>query len=383
MDSMYERLGVRPYINAAGHETRHGGSLMPPEVLAAMQGAAQRHVWLPELQAAAGRRVADVVGAPAALITSGAAGAILLAVAGCLTGTDGEKALALPRTPPGARNRVLVWRLPRPNYLYPATEAAGGVLVELGQPDAPVAPEAFGEAIRTGGGRVAAVLLMIHVLDERRDLTGGWEPFVGGVSRHANEAGVPVLVDAAAELPPRGLVRRLLDLGVAGVMVSGGKAIRGPQSSGVLAGRPDLIEAATLNNAPEQRIGRPLKVGKEELCGLVAAVERFWALDEGAQLAEWRRWCAEIAGAAAGRPGARGEVVEGVPGYGRPPVVAKALVHLRDEATAEAAAGFLREGEPGIQLFRRGAALLFNPMALLPGEAATVARRLGQVLSAA
>ena len=68
---MYERLGVRPYINAAGHETRHGGSLMPPEVLAAMQGAAQRHVWLPELQAAAGRRVADVVGAPAALITSG------------------------------------------------------------------------------------------------------------------------------------------------------------------------------------------------------------------------------------------------------------------------------------------------------------------------
>ena len=124
-------------------------------------------------------------------------------------------------------------------------------------------------------------------------------------------------------------------------------------------------------------------MGKEELCGLVAAVERFWALDEGAQLAEWRRWCAEIAGAAAERPGARGEVVEGVPGYGRPAVVAKALVHLPDEATAEEAAGFLREGEPGIQLFRRGASLLFNPMALLPGEAATVARRLRQVLGAA
>lgn len=353
---------------------------MPPEVLAAMHEAAQHHVWLPDLQAAAGRRVAAVVGAPAALITSGAAGAILLAVAGCLTGVDREKALVLPRTPPGARNQVLVWHMSRPNYLYPSTEAAGGVLVELGQPDQLITPEAFGEALSASRGRVAAVLLMIHVLDEQRQLTGGWEPFVRGVCQLASRAGVPVLVDAAAELPPRGLVRQLLDLGAAGVMVSGGKAIRGPQSSGFLAGRPDLVEAAAFNNAPEQRIGRPLKVGKEEICGLVAAVERFWSLDEAAQLAEWRSWCTEIAGAAASWDRARGEVVEGVPGYGRPPIAAKALVHVPDESIAEGVATRLREGEPGIRCFRRGSALLLNPMALLPGEAGVIARRLREVL---
>jgi L-seryl-tRNA(Ser) seleniumtransferase len=380
MGTLYERLGVRTYVNATGHETRSGGSLMPPEVLAAMHDAAQHHVWLPDLQAAAGHRVAEAVGAPAALVTSGAAGAILLAVAGCLTGIDREKALALPRTPPDRRNRVLVWRMARPNYLYPSAEAAGGVLVEVGQPDAPIAPEAFGEALAAEGHRAAAVLLMIHALDERRDLTGGWEPFVRGVCRYAGPAGVPVLVDAAAELPPRGLVRHLLDLDAAGVMLSGGKAIRGPQSTGILAGRPDLVAAAAANNAPEQRIGRPLKVGKEELCGLVAAVERFWALDEAAQLAEWRGWCREIAGAAAAWPAARGEVVEGVPGYGRPPLAAKALVHLPDEATAEAVAVRLRNGDPGVRCLRRGAALLFNPMALLPGDADVVAQRLREAL---
>ena len=98
-----------------------------------------------------------------------------------------------------------------------------------------------------------------------------------------------MLVDAASELPPRDLIRRLLDLGVAGVIVSGGKAIRGPQSTGILAGTPDLIAAAHLNNNPLSAIGRPMKVGKEELCGLVAAVERFFALDEREQLAGWER----------------------------------------------------------------------------------------------
>jgi L-seryl-tRNA(Ser) seleniumtransferase len=193
---------------------------------------------------------------------------------------------------------------------------------------------------------------------------------------------VPVLVDAAAELPPRRLIRDLLDLGASGVMVSGGKAIRGPQSSGLLLGNPELVAAAAINNAPEQRIGRPLKVGKEELCGLVVAVEQFFAMDEEAQLAEWRGWCETIVAAADGRGGAWAEVVEGVPGFGRPPIVPKALVSPAGGVEAAAARSErLCAGEPGIQTTRGRDRVLFNPMTLRPSQAALIAARMREALS--
>jgi seryl-tRNA(Sec) selenium transferase len=369
---------------------------MPPEVLAAFQEAARGYVWLPALQEATGRRVAEVVGAPAALLTSGAAGAILLAVAGCLTGTDRERTLRLPRLPPGTPDEVLVWRMPRPNYLYQPVEAAGGTLVEVGDPAGPLSAADFKRAL---GPRPAAVLLMIHTLDEGRHLTGGWEDLIGGVCRAVAGSGARVLVDAAAELPPRALVRRLLDLGVDGVMLSGGTAIRGPQSSGLLLGQTDLIAAAGANNAPEQRIGRPLKVGKEELCALTVAVERFFSLDEGALLGEWREACQTIAAGAqgrggagrgvkpAGRGGATARVVEGIPGYGRPPLVPKAVVTPGGGAAgATALQERLRAGSPAGQTMRRGAQgadgaeVLFNPMTLQPGEAELIAARLRRAL---
>jgi seryl-tRNA(Sec) selenium transferase len=380
--NLYQRLGIAPLINAAGHETSLSGSLMPPEVLDAVFQAAQHYVPLRELQIATGKRVAEVIGAPAALITTGASGAILLATAACLTGTDYEKALRLPNVPPGSRHEVLVWRMARPNYLYPPCEAAGGTLVELDGSDGRITPEDFRD---TMGPHTAAILLMVHALDEARDRTGGWQQLIGGVARYANDRGIPVLVDAAAELPPRALVRQLFEIGVAAVMISGGKAIRGPQSSGILAARPELIEAALLHNAPDRMIGRPLKVGKEELCGLTVAAERFWEINETEQLAQWRQCCERIARASHGVAGAKAEVVEGVPGYGRPPLVPKVVVHLAGEWTAETVASRLRVPEgglPGIQVLRRGGALLFNPMALETGEAEVVAERLARLLAA-
>ncbi|MGH2371184.1 MAG: hypothetical protein ACRDI2_23665, partial [Chloroflexota bacterium] len=179
----------------------------------------------------------------------------------------------------------------------------------------------------------------------------------------------------------RNLVRRLLDLGAAGVIVSGGKAIRGPQPTGLLLGRPDLIEAATLNNNPLSAIGRPLKVGKEEICGLVAAVERFFAMDEAAQLGEWDTWAHRIAAAVAGASGVRAEVVADHPDYGRPPLVAKAVLRFDGGAVAaDTLAAQLREGDPAIQPLRQGDHLTFNPMTLQPGEAEIVAERLRAVV---
>jgi uncharacterized pyridoxal phosphate-dependent enzyme len=377
---IYARLGVKTFINASGHNTAQGGSLMPPEVLAAMNEGAQRYVSLRALQTAAGKRIAEVVGAPASLVASGAAGGILLAAAACLTGTDTEKIWDLPDTPDGSRNQILVWAARRPNYMYQACRAAGAQVVELGQPnaDGAISPEHFRDALSP---RTAGILLVLAPIDQARDRIGPWDAFVGTVARYAASEGVPVLIDAASELPPRDLVRRLLQLGAAGVIVSGGKVIRGPQSTGILFGRQDLVEAAHLNSNPLSAIGRPMKVGKEEICGVVAAVERFFAMDEEAQLAQWHAWAHTIATAAGELRGVRAEVIAAHPDYGRPPLVPKAVLRFDGGApAADALATALFEGEPAIQPLRQGDHLILNPMTLLPGEADLIATRLPTAL---
>src|SRR5919202_5873346 len=181
---LYARLGVQTFINASGHNTAQGGSLMPPEVLDAMREAAQRYVSLRDLQDAAGRRIAEVIGAPAALVSAGAASAILLGAAGALTGLDKEKVYALPETPADGRNQILVWRARRPNYMYQACQAAGGKLVELGDL-ARVKPEDFRGALAE---RTAAILLVLAPVDQARERLGPWPEFVGAVAKHANDA---------------------------------------------------------------------------------------------------------------------------------------------------------------------------------------------------
>ena len=384
----YGALGVRPVINAMGHETSLSGSLMPPDVVSAMAGAARQYVPLRELQLATGARVAQIIGAPAALITTGAAGAMFLATAAVLAGQDRERALRLPRTDPGMPNEVIVWRMARPNYLYPPCEAAGGVLVEVETPDgdgdgALLRPSHFAAAFTK---RTAAVMLMIHTLDEARDRTGGWEEIVGGVAREAHNAGVPVFVAAAAELPPRALVPRLFELGASAIMLSGGKAIRGPQSSGILAAHPALIEAALVHCPPDRMLGRMLKVGKEELVGLTVAVERFWGMDERGQLAAWRAMCETVVRAVrdvGGSSGVRASVVEGVPGYGRPPIVPKAFLQMEggDMAVQRVAERLLAD-DPPIHVHRRRDGVIVNPMALETGEDEVVAARLARALRA-
>jgi L-seryl-tRNA(Ser) seleniumtransferase len=385
---VYARLGVPTFINASGHNTAQGGSLMPPEVLAAMNEAARRHVWLRALQDAAGKRIAEVAGAPAALVGSGAAGCILLGAAACLTGKDPARIIALPETAADAQNEIVVWAAQRPNYMYQACQAAGAALVEVGEIGGPVTPEDFGDALDRHS---AGILLVLAPLDQHLStLTGddamGWEEFIGEVCDYADAAGVPVLVDAASELPPRGLIPQLLELGVSGVIVSGGKAIRGPQSTGLLLGKPELIQAAALNNNPNSAVGRPLKVGKEEICGAVAAVERFFAMDEAAQLADFRERSQTIADAAnrAGGTKVRAEVIERDPNYGRPPLVAKAVLRFDGGANAaDALYQRLHDGEgggPRINALRQGDVLIFNPMPLEPGEAEVIAARLTALL---
>jgi len=294
----YDDLGVQPVVNAAGYLTRLGGSLMSEDVLAAMREAAQNYVPMDTLQAAASRAIAEATGAEAGIVTCGAAAGLLLGTAACMTGLDPHKMNQLPDTS-GMRSEVVIQKAQRDGYDH-AVRATGARLVEIGMPYGTRRYE-----LRSAlTDRTAAVLFIVArskgiplSLDETIEV--------------AHEKGIPVLVDAAAELPPAENLRNFIAAGADLVTFSGGKAIRGPQAAGILCGRRDLIAAAALQmldmdvdaetwtppvglgadllvaGPPEQGIGRALKVGKEEIVGLIVALQAYTRRDHAGDLAAW------------------------------------------------------------------------------------------------
>ena len=299
---IYARLGVRRVINAAGTLTRLGGSRMAPEVLAAMAEASQAYVRIEDLQVAAGAVIARVTGAEAGYVTSGAAAGLLLGTAACVARDDATLMEAMPDLSAVTRNEVIVQRAHRNSYDH-AVRGTGVRLVEIGGVGHPTpVPTRPFDLDRAIGPRTAAILWV-----EMGD------PEVLGVLSLAETTAiaarhdVPVIVDAAASLPPPSHLRRFIDEGASLVCFSGGKAIGGPQASGILAGRADLIRSValqhqdmdvhpatwtwrhliadgTLDGPPLQGIGRACKVGREEIAGLVVALERFVARDHEAEL---------------------------------------------------------------------------------------------------
>jgi L-seryl-tRNA(Ser) seleniumtransferase len=284
----YRDLGIAPVINAAGTLTRFGGSLMPPEVTDAMAAAGRAFVDMDELHAAAGRRIAELVGVEAAHVCAGAAAGIALMAAGCMTGTDRERIRRLPDTE-GMPHRFVVQKAHH---------------------------NPFDQALRLTGGRFADVEpdpgALAGVLDGAAAVyfTFGW--FCTGpglplaqVCEIAHARGVPVIVDAAAEVPPAANLRRFIEEGADLVVFSGGKAIRGPQASGFILGRRDLVEACRMNDCPNMGVGRPMKVGKEEIAGLVRAVELYVRKDHEAEMLVWERRVGHVIDALAGIEGLR------------------------------------------------------------------------------
>lgn len=363
--SLYDDLGVRRLINAWGSVTILGGSLMPPAVLEAMNEAARSFVRLRELQEKAGARIAELVGVEAALVSSGAAGGILLSVAACLTGRDPERIARLPDTRE-IPNEVIVVASERPNYMYQAAEMVGARLIQVGTADQ-LTPEDFAAAI---GPRTAAILLIVATLDQQRRRSPRVTATIANVAAVGRAAGVPVIVDAAAELPPTANLRRFLDEGADLAIFSGGKALRGPQSSGLVLGRRDLIEAAAMNNNPNSAVGRSLKVGKEEIAGLVKAVELYLQRDEEAELRAWTERSRRVAEGLAGLPGVRAEVVADGR-YVRPPITPVCLVHLEEDVLGASAREIhqrLLDGQPAIGTGLFDGGLVVNPMMLAEGE---------------
>ena len=270
--NVYSRIGVRPFINARGTWTYLSGSLELPQVRQAKQEASQHFVDIFELQHAAGRRLAELSGAEFGMVTSGAAGAMASATAACMAGTDAAKIWQLPDTT-GLKNEVIMHG--GRSAFDSAIRLTGAKLVLA------MTPEAV-EAALTGQTAMIYTTSSGKVLER--------------VLAIAKQAGVPLLLDDAAGIPPIENLSKYARLGIDLYTFSGGKGLSGPQCSGLLLGRKALIEAAMRNTSPwEGAICRPMKVGKEEIMGCLAAVEAWMKLDLNALNREWNQRVERIA----------------------------------------------------------------------------------------
>lgn len=281
---IYRRLGVRRVIHASGTTTRYGGSLLRPEALETMREASQVLVNIDELNEAAGAAIARMLGAEAAFVTAGASSGLILQSAACIAGDDPAKITRLPDTR-GMRNEIVIQRAHRFAYDQ-AYRVPGGVLVEIGLARR-TQPFELDDAI---SDRTAAVAYLVSPFTSPPGILS-----LDQVVAIAHRRGVPVIVDAASMLPPRENLAKFLRLGADLVSFSGGKGVRGPQSTGFLIGRRDLVRAAALNASPNQAIGRAAKTSKEEIAGLVTALELFLAEDEAEEMKHYHDVCTTVA----------------------------------------------------------------------------------------
>ncbi len=372
---VYTRLGLRPIINASGTYTHLGGSLMPPEVIDAMNDAARHYVPIRDLTKAVGDRIAQLTANEAALVTTGAAGAIFVGTCAAIAGSDPDRMRRLPFTD-GMRNEVIAQPLHITGWTRQC-EAAGARLIEAEYED---------QMERAINGRTALIYFLIadkHFgsYRDRLDAPGGKVPLEKCIAI-AKKARVPLLVDAAAELPPPENLSAYTKMGADMVAFSGGKGLRGPQNAGLLLGRKDLIEAATLYQSPYSGIGRDLKISKETMIGMLAAVERYVKLDHAS---EWNSWKAQVdhiksvvdqvAGVECGY--VPKEVTNHVP---------RLYVKWDEKAfnfSREDCFKALQEGEPSIVALRTPLGVTIVTWMMAPGEEKIVARRLKEVLERA
>ena len=374
MPEVYRRLGVQRVIHGAGTTTRYGGTMLRPEVLETMREASTALVNLDELNEAAGAAVARMLGAEAAFVTAGASAGLILQAAACIAGDDPAKITRLPDTR-GLRNEIVIQRAHRFAYDQ-AYRVAGGVLVEIGLARR-TQPFELEEAI---GERTAAVAHLVSPFTSPPGILP-----LEQVLAIAHRRGVPVIVDAASMLPPRENLTKFLRLGADLVSFSGGKGIRGPQSTGILAGRRDLVRAVALNASPNQALARAAKTSKEEICGLVTALELFIAEDEKAEMTRYAELCATVVKPLADLRGLR-VVVEQDP-VNR--VLPHAVIYFTPEWVGPSGHDVqvaLAKGDPHIYVQQGahqggyGDEIAVDPINLQPGDAQIIATRLHEEL---
>ena len=294
--SIAEELGVVPIINAGGPNTKHSGSRPRPETLEAMREVSSSFVQMEEMLIAAGEEIARLLGVEAATVTSGASGGLVVQAAAAIARDDPELIARLPMAD-GIPNELIIQR--RQRFVYDHLYlGAGARLVEVGNSEGCDLDELIGAISEKTAG-------IIHL--ESPFKNRGAVPLPDLVEA-AHERGLPVLCDAASMLPPRANLTKFVDQGADLVSFSGGKGIRGPQSTGILLGNATWVEYARLNNAPYATAARGQKVSREEIAGILAALRTFVDEDEEAETQNYKRQMEFVVDLVAEVPGVRAVV---------------------------------------------------------------------------
>ncbi len=391
--SIYKQFGVRTIINAKGPATRLSGGIMRPEVAQAMVEASQACVDMAELQAGASREIANATGAEAGYIASGASACLLLATAACMAGHDPGRMARLPDTK-GMKNEVIMVRSQR-NFYDHAIRAAGAKIVEVGLPDryagAGVRDAEIWELEDAITGQTAA---FFHVADAQS------QPPLKDIVKLARKHKLPVIVDAAAQLPPQTNLRRFISEGADLVAYSGGKALGGPQASGILCGARNLIMSAALQHldfdiyadmwdpprslidkrklkgTPQHGIGRSCKAGKEEIIGLLTALRLFIAEGDAARHKKWLAIIDAIASELKGLDAAKA-AIEGAKNVHEVPSLV--ITCLGPAGTADRVIKSLIAGTPSIHtdpLLRAENKIVINPVCIPAGSSPIIGKAL-------
>jgi uncharacterized pyridoxal phosphate-dependent enzyme len=367
---VYRSVGVKPLVNARGTFTIISGSLMLPEVRAAMDAAARSYVHLDELAEAIGARLATLTGAEWGLVTSGCSAALTHATAACIAGGNPDLHVRIPNLAGFAKDEVIIPRHSR-NVYDAAVRAVGARVIEVNSPaelEAAIGPRTAMIYVLAGTGADQSVLNL------------------NAIAQIANPKGVPILVDAAAEILTIPNVH--LQNGAALVGYSGGKCLRGPQTAGLLLGRKDLVRAAWVHSAPHHGPGRAMKVGKEEAIGMLTAVEMWVKRDHDAEWKQWTGWIDHISRRLTAIPGVTTTVTQPGGLSNRTPSLRVWWDPQRFGFSGETVARTLLETEPRIALTaqrRPGppveTGVGVTPYMMSPGDETIVADRLHALLA--
>ena len=362
---LLKELGVRPFINAAGTYTTMTGSLMLPEVMEAINYGSQHYVFLDELHDAVGRRLASLIGCEAAMVTAGAASALTLGTAAVLTGAQRKFIEQLPDLT-GMKSEAIIQK----SHHFPYEHALRNCGVRL------VDVETREELERAVNHNTAMLFFLNYANNQGRIKDADWVEL-------GKKHGIPTFNDCAADVHPVENLSKWTRMGFDLVCFSGGKGLFGPQSSGLLLGRKDLIAAARLNDSPNSNtIGRGMKVNKEEMLGLLAAVETFLRMDHNKTWKEWERRAKLIIDSARSLPGLQAEMY--LPEiFNRWPHIRVQWDPQKVKAKPNDIVRSLRAGEPSVAVLATREGLDVGVITLKPGEDRIVARRLREVLKSA
>ena len=358
----FNELGIRTFINAAGTYTSMTGSLMPKEVIDAINYGSLEYVNLDELQDKVGERIAELLECEYATVSSGCFGAMSIAMAGVMSGKDPKKIKQLPDTT-GLRNEVILQESHTIGYAQALTNV-GAKLVKV----------KTAEELENAINEKTAMLWFLNANTDRGDIK--WEEFVSLGKKH----NIPTFIDCAADVPPVDNLFKFTRIGFDMVAFSGGKGLRGPQSAGLLLGKKEYIEAARLHTPPRgETIGRGMKVNKEEVLGMLAALELYLSKDHQA---EWKMWEDQIDLISESAKSVSGvETTIHVPPHANHvPSLKIRWDQSKVNISPDNVRKILREGSPSIETVGNKNEIGITTWMMVPGQEKIVAKKIKKIL---